>query len=82
MRGEIIYPPSSHSLSTVRRPVCLSVYTCRSLWAPSLQPAVTVHYSTVHYGGITVQYSAVQCSTGAVQVIPGDPGPGDPGDFT
>ena len=31
---------------------------------------ITLQYSTVHYGGITVQYSAVQARLG----VPGDSG--------
>ena len=46
---------------------------------PSVRPAVTVHYSTVQYIMAALQYSTVQYNAVQmqVQVIPGDPGPGD-----
>ena len=69
MRVEIIYPPLLHSLSTVSRPSVLSVLTCRGQDCPRY--VLQLQYIKVHYSGVTVQYSAVQCSTDAVQMIPG-----------
>ena len=69
MGGKIIYPPPRYSVLTVSRPVSLPVYTCWGLWCPHYA-AVTVQYSTVHFGGSTVQCSTMQyrCRTGEIQV--------------